>query len=272
VNFFQRLLYPQAVTIQDTASQESLQVQIHGSRALPTLIYLPGLHGDWTLVGRFRRALGNRVRFVEITYPRTLNWSLKEYAEAVERALAAKDITAGWVLAESFGSQVVWPLLECKGFKPTGVILAGGFVRHPIIWGVRAAERVAGGISFKLLTRILFGYARITRARYAKVPEVMEEIKEFMARRTELDRQAARHRLHLLARSNFCSIAQKAEVPVYAITGAFDPIVPWYTVPHWLKKNCRSLRDYKIVWHADHNVLGTGSKVAAEQVLRWMGV
>ncbi len=260
------------MTTLETPAKESLQLRIHGSPALPALIYLPGLHGDWTLIGRFRRALGNRVRFVEITYPRTLDWSLNDYGAAVEAALNAQGITTGWILGESYGSQVVWPLLERGNLKVTGVILAGGFVRHPIIWGVRAAEKLTGSISFKLLTSILFGYARLTRARYANDPEVMLEIKEFMARRTELDRQAARHRLHLLANSNFCSIAKKAAVPVYAITGAFDPIVPWFWVRYWLKKHCPALRAYRIVWNADHNVLGTGSKVAAEQVLSWMGI
>ena len=52
---------------------EELQLRIHGEASLPTLIYLPGLHGDWTLIGGFRHALGGRVRFVEVTYPRTLH-------------------------------------------------------------------------------------------------------------------------------------------------------------------------------------------------------
>jgi len=30
---------------------EELQLRIHGQASLPTLIYLPGLHGDWTLIG-----------------------------------------------------------------------------------------------------------------------------------------------------------------------------------------------------------------------------
>jgi hypothetical protein len=51
---------------------EELQLRIHGEATLPTLVYLPGLHGDWTLVGGFLRALGGRVRFVEMTYPRSL--------------------------------------------------------------------------------------------------------------------------------------------------------------------------------------------------------
>src|SRR5215831_3221612 len=94
--------------------QETVQIRIHGGAASPTLIYLPGLHGDWTLVGSFRKALAGRVRFVEVTYPRTLDWSLDDYARGVEEGLAANGISDGWLLAESFGSQVAWPLLARK--------------------------------------------------------------------------------------------------------------------------------------------------------------
>jgi len=249
---------------------EQLEIRVHGDGSQPTLIYLPGLHGDWTLIGRFRRALGGRVRFAEVTYPRSLTWTLDDYAAGVEQALAKSGITEGWLLGESFSSQVVWPLL-CRGqFATKGVILAGGFVRHPFVPGVRLAARVAGGISLTLLTRILFGYARLIRARYANSPETLAEIETFIARRTELDRQAAKHRLRLLARYDACPIARETKIPIYALTGAYDPIVPWIWVRSWLKKNCPTLRDYRVIWRADHNVLGSAAQESAEQVLKWL--
>jgi pimeloyl-ACP methyl ester carboxylesterase len=249
---------------------EELQLRVYGEANLPTLIYLPGLHGDWTLISSFRRALGQRVRFVEITYPRTLTWSLDDYAAGVEAALAEKEITRGWLLGESFSSQIVWALMARKQFQVEGVILAGGFVKHPIRWLVRLAERIAGGISLNLLTRIMFGYARFARFRYRHSPETLASIHEFIARRTELDRQAAKHRLHLIAQSDFCAIAQNTNVPVYAITGLVDPIVPWFFVRHWLRRNCPALREYKIIFRADHNVLSTAADEAAEQIVKWM--
>jgi pimeloyl-ACP methyl ester carboxylesterase len=249
---------------------EELQIRVHGSDSLPTLVYLPGLHGDWTLVGRFRKALGGRVRFVEITYPRTLTWSLDDYAAGVETELARHGITRGWLLGESFSSQVVWPLLSRKRLQVEGVILAGGFVRHPIRWGVRLAEYCCGAISLGLLTRILFGYARIARFRNRHAPEARAALDEFLARRTRLDQQAAKHRLHLLGQNDPCEIAKAANVPVYAITGLFDPIVPWFWVRRWLKKNCAALREYRIVARSDHNVLGNAPQTAAEYVMAWM--
>lgn len=249
---------------------EKLQMRTYGDASLPTLIYLPGLHGDWTLVASFRHALGGRVRFVEFTYPRTLTWSLDDYAAAIEAALAEQGIARGWLVGESFGSQVLWSLVGRKKFKADGVILAGGFVRHPMRWGVRLAERICGGISLGLITRILFGYAKVARFRYRNNPETLANIDEFIARRTELDRQAAMHRLHLIAEYDPRPLACEVKVPLYALTGLVDPIVPWFCVRPWLGKHCSALRDYRIIWGADHNVLGTAGRAAAEQVMQWV--
>ncbi len=249
---------------------EQLQVRVHGAKSLPALVYLPGLHGDWTLVGGFRKALAGHVRFVELTYPRTLTWSLDDYATGVEEALAVHGITSGWLLGESFGSQVVWPLLARQRFSATGVILTGGFVHHPMRWGVRFVERICGEVSLSMLTRIIFGYSKVARFRYRHSSETLSGLEEFINRRTKLDRQAAKHRLHLVAGSDPSGIAKRVNVPVYALTGLWDPIVPWFLARRSLHRNCPALREYKIIRHADHNVLGTAPEAAAHQVLEWI--
>jgi pimeloyl-ACP methyl ester carboxylesterase len=249
---------------------EQLQIRVYGDASQQTLVYLPGTHGDWTLIGGFRKALAGRVRFAEFTYPRTLDWSLDDYAAAIEQALADHGIRRGWLLGESFGSQIVWPIVARERFAVEGVILAGGFVRHPMHWGVWVAERICAGISLGLLTRILSGYAKVARFRYRRAPETVKGVQEFIARRTELDRQAAVHRLRLVAESNPCAIASATRLPVYALSGILDPIVPWFFVRRWLKRNCPTLRKYRILWPADHNVLSTACDAAAAQVLEWM--
>jgi pimeloyl-ACP methyl ester carboxylesterase len=249
---------------------EELQIRIYGDASRPTLVYLPGLHGDWTLVGAFRKSLGSRVRFVEVTYPRTLNWSLDDYAAAVEAMLREKGVDAGWLLGESFSSQVVWPMVNRKHFRIQGVILAGGFVRHPMCWAARVAGQIAGGMPLGLLTRILFSYAWLARLRYRNSPDMPADLREFVARRTELDRQAAKHRLQLLARSDFRPVAETVQLPVFAISGALDPIVPWIFVRPWLRRHCVALREYRVVWAADHNVLSTAAQLAADQVVQWI--
>lgn len=250
---------------------EQIQLRIQGDASRPTLIYLPGLHGDWTLVGSFRRALRDRVRFVEVTYPRTLTWSIQDYAMNVENALAERGINGGWLLGESFSSIVVWPLIERSRLQVDGLILAGGFVEHSMRWGARFLQHVAGAVPLSLVTRILFGYAKVARIRYRRSPETRADVNEFIARRSsELDRRAAVHRLHLVAESDPRAIARKVGVPVFALTGAVDPIVPWMLARRSLRKNCAVLREYKIFWRADHNVLSTAASAAADQVVNWI--
>jgi pimeloyl-ACP methyl ester carboxylesterase len=250
--------------------EEDLQIRSYGDASLPALIYLPGLHGDWTLIGRFREALLGRVRFTEITYPRTLTWSLEDYAAGVEDVLMKQGIDRAWLLAESFASQIIWPLIARQCLPIQGVVLAGGFVRHPVTWGVCLAERLLGSLSLGVITRILFGYARLARARFGRSPEMRRSIEEFIVRRTPLDLKAAQHRLHLLAVNDPCAIARASKVPIYALSGFFDPIVPWFWVRRWLRRNCPALREYRIIWSADHNVLGTAPEKSAEQVVHWM--
>jgi pimeloyl-ACP methyl ester carboxylesterase len=250
--------------------EDQIQIRVTGDSNLPALVYLPGLHGDWTLVGGFKLALAGRLRFVEITYPRTLTWSLHEYAGSVEAALEKAGITEGWLLGESFSSQVVWALMERRKFHPTGVVLAGGFVRHPSRWAVRVAQWAGGTVPLRLIILVLFGYAKLARFRFRKSPEVAKGIQEFIDRRTELDRRAAVHRLNLIFQNNACDVARKAVVPIYAISGYFDPVVPWVLVRRWLRKNCPTFRDYKIVAGADHNVLGTAPATAADHIVDWI--
>ena len=71
---------------------EELQIRVFGDASLPTLVYLPGLHGDWTMIPAFRVALNGRVRLVEITYPRTLTWTIPDYARAINQALLSANI------------------------------------------------------------------------------------------------------------------------------------------------------------------------------------
>jgi pimeloyl-ACP methyl ester carboxylesterase len=250
---------------------EKLQLRIHGETTLPTLVYLPGLHGDWALVGGFRKHLACKVCFVEFTYPRTLTWSLDDYAAAIENALAQNGVTQGWLLGESYGSQVLWALVERQMFSTQGIILAGGFAEHPMRWAVRLSEKIFGQIPFSILVWTMFAFTKFARFRYRHAPEILASIEAFVARRTELDRRAAQHRLHLIANSDPRAIAGQTRLPVYYLSGWLDPIVPWPFVRNWLKKNCATLCACKIIRAADHNVLGTAPKESAAQVLDWMG-
>jgi pimeloyl-ACP methyl ester carboxylesterase len=263
---------------------EELQVRVHGDVSKPVLVYLPGLHGDWTLVTAFGAALAGRVCFVELTYPRSLAWKIEDYANAIEEALLSRGLRNGWLLGESFGSQITWALmdknlplnaahqtsLQRETFKVEGIILAGGFVKHPWKWGPGLMRRIGDKTSMRGYGKQLNFYRRYMNFRHRRSPEARAEVEEFAARRTDLDRQAMRARLHLLDEFDPRVTATQTLVPVHYLAGSMDPLVPWVLVRWWLRRNCPGYRGGKTFWLADHNVLATAPKGSAERVLKWM--
>jgi len=292
-----------------------IQIRVHGEAGRPTLIYLPGLHGDWTLVSSFRAELlrksqehvslaGARrpfspfrkggegearwrdegcpvltsgsggVRFVELRYPQTTEWSLCQYAAAVTDALAAHRIKEGWVLAESFSSQIAWAMLDPavrNGFHMHGLILAGGFVRHPLMGAVHFAHGVNRAVPMWFLRMACRVYAGYAKFRHRHAPETLDSISEFVANRTtESDQRAICHRYSIIAGNDLRPIARQARLPVYQLCGFFDPIVPWPLVRPWLQRNCPGFQSSKIILGADHNVLGTAPGACAELIMGWM--
>lgn len=250
--------------------KEKLEIQVQEG-AGPTLIYLPGTHGDWTLNAGFRREIKGRARLVEFTLPRTLDWSLAAHAQAIEQKLLENMIERGWILAESFASQVAWAWIaqHSKKFHIEGIILAGGFVRHPIIPAVHFAKFLTLNMPFPLLKLTLWFYTIYARAREGNSHEIHEAQRKFVNRRTKEDLHAAAHRLNLIAQHDLRPIARDVKVPVFYLTGLVDPIVPWPFVQPWLRKNCPGYRDCKIVFNSDHHVLGA-AKPSVDQVLSWI--
>jgi pimeloyl-ACP methyl ester carboxylesterase len=260
-------------------SGEDVQFRVHGDAHLPTLIHLPGLHGDWTLLGPFRAALGGRARFVESTYPRRLDWSLEDYAGAIEAALLEHGINSGWILGESFSSLVAWQFLarqqapdRAAAFKVTGLFLVGGFIRHPWPWAVRFAHSTSRIVSLKLLRFLCQLYGRAARRRYGDCPEVVAELDEFVERRAiEPDRRVITQRYTLIAHSDPRPIARHTTLPVLQLTGAWDPIVPWWQVRPWLRRHCPGHRASRVIWSGGHNVLLSAPRKSADQIMDWVG-
>jgi pimeloyl-ACP methyl ester carboxylesterase len=258
------------------STEETLQIHIDGSANLPTLIYLPGMHGDWTLVSAFGAAVSGKVRFVKMIYPRTLDWTLEDYANAVEEALLANGIESGWLLAESFGSQVAWPLCDPhrrgggRRFHPKGVILAGGFVRHPLYYGVRLLRWWVAGLTQARMQRFLKLYAWYVKRRHPHSPQLDERIDAFVQRRTDADLKAIAHRLDLIAANDPASIVSGIDIPVYYLAGLVDPLVPWPWVRSWLRRRCPQYQTGTTFLRADHAVLCSAPEQSAGRILEWM--
>ncbi len=272
------------------AIEDQLQIRIHGDDSKPTLVYLPGVHGDWTLVSSFREQMKPHVRFVEFTYPRTLDWSLDDYAESILNALAGNNIGEGVVLAESFGSQVIWQMLgKCmegrdsghpadgKGargpalpFNPTTLILAGGFGRFPFIPLVSLTRFIWSIMPKRLIRFSFWAYARFARWRHRNAPETAAAISEFIGRRTPEDLRAIDHRFKLIRENDPGKIARQVELPVFQLTGFWDPVVNYPSVRRWLRANCPGYRKTVVMFNADHSVLGTAPEQSANLVRDWI--
>jgi pimeloyl-ACP methyl ester carboxylesterase len=275
---------------------DRLKIRVHGDSSLNTLVYLPGMHGDWMLSGGFRAAISGKARFVEFTYPRTTTWSLDDFAEAIEEALVGQGIDRGWLLGESFGSQPAWAILRRaqehsaaaplhgsatnhprlapvtpNGFRPLGLILAGGFVRHPLNWGVGLMGWISRKVPLWFVRSVFGAYSLYARFRFQRAPETLARIAEFAANRTnQADRRAITHRYRLITKADFRPVARAAAVPVFYLAGSFDPLVPWCYVRWWLRRNCPTYHGGKTIWLAEHNVLGSAPRKSAHQIFSWM--
>jgi pimeloyl-ACP methyl ester carboxylesterase len=259
---------------------DALEVRVHGSPDAPTLVYLPGIHGDWTLVTGFRLALQDRVRFIEFCYPRTTEWTLSDYAGAVRKALNQAGIRHGWLIGESFGSQVAWGVWhqavsetssESIEFHPTGLVLAGGFVQHPWIPVVRWVRLWFARAPTWALFGFLWLYRAYAQFRFRGSPVNLAACDEFLERRRRAgERAAILHRLDLIIANDLRPAALVATGPIFSLTGFWDPIVPWPWVRAWLKRHCPGWRCERILPWADHTVLVTQSTQAAEIVWAWI--
>jgi pimeloyl-ACP methyl ester carboxylesterase len=262
----------------DVECEERLEARITGDPSLPVLVYLPGLHGDWTLIPGFRAALGGRLRLVELTYPRTQTWTLEDYAAAIQEVLIQNGILSCWLLGESFGSQVLWAILRRWESVPAhdrplqleGLILAGGFVRYPVIAALRCVRAVfvRTPLMGQNLMRTVMKWYGIVRHRNS--PENRRHLDEFVRRRTPKDWLAAGHRLGLIVNSDPLEVAGRTHLPVFHLAGLVDPIVPTLLVRGWLRRHCPGYRQGRTLWLADHNVLGTAPRQSADLIASWV--
>lgn len=259
--------------------QVRIALTASGDAAGPVLLYLPGLHGDDTLVGSFRARLGGDVRFLAVTYPTTVNESLAELATAIWATLRDAVQCPVWLLAESFGSQVAWAMLEHVRNEPAttkpvlGLILAGGFVRHPWPNAVAALRWLLSRLPPTVVRGFFHLYPLWARLAYRHAPEVLTSLPQFVARRRRGGDQAALlRRLRLIETADFRETARNTSLPVWQLTGFWDPVVPSWSVRRWLRHHCPGWRQCLTVPGADHVVLATGCAACVAAVRGWMGL
>lgn len=256
--------------------ENSVSAAVYGEPGLPTIVYLPGLHGDCTISQTFREAMGSAVRFVEFTYPRSTKWTMADYGKGVADTLDELGIGQAWVIGESFGSQVLWALVEELAanpghrFKPEALVMGGGFVRYPIPFLVWLSEQILRYTPIWCLRRSFDFYKTWSAKRRGGDERQIRQMDAFVARRNEQDRRAILHRLRLIRRHDPRSRAQANRIPLFYLTGAIDFVVPWMFVRPWVRKNCFSLRGDQKIRGCDHALFFSEPEKSAAQLKEWM--
>jgi len=185
-------------------------------------------------------------------------------------------VREGWLVGESFGSQPAWAMIGRRQrnesqLKLQGLILVGGFVRHPWPWGAKLLRWLSGAMPRSILNILLHVYAAYARFRHRSAPETLAHIQEFVVNRLHPEDAAAMQRRYtLILENDLCPVAQAMQLPVFQLAGLVDPLVPNRLIGGWLKQNCPGLRGTKTILTADHNVLGTTPAKAAGVVLGWV--
>src|SRR6185436_7269760 len=162
---------------------------------------------------------------------------------------------------ESFSSQVGWAMIQrfldgTGSLRLEGLILAGGFVRHPWPWGVSLAHSASRMIPAWLLGGLCKAYGRSACRRCKADSETATEIADFVRRRLDVgDRSAVTSRYRLISSADFRPIARRTTLPVFHLSGNLDPIVPWWLVRRWLADNCPGFRESRILPRTGHNHL-----------------
>jgi hypothetical protein len=259
---------------------ERVSVEITGSGDGPPWVIVPGMHGDRSLHGEFRELCGRRAVVVSLAYPRTIRWSLDDYAVGCIAALGERGIRSGWLVAESFGSQVAWAMAAASrpgaGFEILGLVLAGGFVNYPykrnLALGRRLFSLCGEGDRYSVGARIFMsGYGAYAWVRHRGSGPGRAAVAEFLhERRIAGDVAAARRRLELIEGADFESVAREFRRPVWQMSGLWDPVVPWGPVGSWLERECPGYRGRALARLSDHTVLFSAAAWSARTAGVWI--
>lgn len=253
---------------------ETSTCRVRGKAGLPTVTYLPGAHGDATLAGAFGAALGDGVRWVEIDYARSTSVGLPAIAGSVLELLGANGVHEGWLVAESFGSQVAWEIIAAVArgesrFQVHGLILAGGFVRYPFRWLVGSARAASANLPSRAVALLLGGFVRWARWIHGSTPEKRAAVESFAARRRAPgDFAALTHRLRLIRDNDPRPTARAWRGPVWSLAGRWDAVVAMPLVHRWLRRECPGWRGAEVFARSDHMVLMCQPERSASAVHR----
>lgn len=252
-----------------------LLTRVSGPADSPVLVYLPGVHGDWTLMGELRALLAPHCRLIEIAYPHAASdWTLDDYAFRLAALFDRLALPPAHLLGESFGSLVAWEFTGRHPERVRSIILAGGFCASPGPFRVALGRLAAGLMPASLATRCAALYFRL---RWRSSPTVLSHAiagpeESFPAMRTRRGWRAIRNRLQIIARTDLRSRLCTVNAPVLYLGGARDIIVPVRREIATLRRQLPSQTPFhsELLPRASHAILPARPAQTARIIIDWI--
>jgi pimeloyl-ACP methyl ester carboxylesterase len=208
-------------------SSTHLITRISGPVEAPAVIYIPGIHGDWTPLWRIRELLNSHCRLIEIAYPRTATrWTLDDYVERLRDLFDKLELMGGHLLAESFGSLVGWSFCCRYPGRVKTLMVAGGFCSTPGRLKVALADMALHLAPAALLDRFVDLYLCYLKRRGFPRDAFRRPNEFFPATRTRQGWRSTHNRLKIISRTDVRTRLCELRVPILYFGGARDWVVP----------------------------------------------
>ena len=245
--------------------------QVSGPIEAPLAIYLPGIHGDWTPLETAREALSERVRLVEVEYPKEPGWDLKHYADSVQELLASLKADKAHIIAESFGSLVAWEFALREADRIQSLILVGGFTSTPGVFKTLVAKTGLAVVPTQFFERAVDLYSQSRGRRKTVIHDGASGV-PYSSLRTPPGHQAVIKRLAHVQEADYTSELHKMQFPVRYIGGERDRIIPVKREIALLDEALPELSSFesRLIPGADHMVVSSHPEETASRICDWI--
>ncbi len=256
--------------LRQLASAIGLVHQTAGDPNAPPVLYLPGVHGDWTPQVAARPLLSRNYHFVETAYPRIETWSIDDYAHALNDLLDELGIESAHIVGESFGSLVGWEFGIANPARVRSFTLVGGFSRPPRFRIAAAAAAALKTLPTRLLESSIDAYVA-GKSAFGESRETFD-VGAYPASRTARGRLATAKRMNIIQASDFSDRLTEVAFPVRYIGGANDIVVPVRreiaTLANYLPKHCDFQSE--LVRGAPHAMIASHPEATVDHISRWV--
>jgi 3-oxoadipate enol-lactonase len=252
----------------DTATE--LVHQTGGDPSSPAILFLPGVHGDWTPQTRARSELIQDFHLVETAYPRVKHWAIADFARSLNALLDHLGIESAHIVGESFGSLVGWQFGVEYPDRVKSFTLLGGFSRPPRF---RVAAAAATALK-RLPTGVLESGIDLYVAGKSVIGEHREKFDTgaYPATRTPSGRLATANRMSIIQATDFREHLAKIDFPVRYLGGANDIVVPVRreisTLMEHLPPECEFQGE--LIKGAPHPIIASHPEQTAQQLSHWV--